>query len=404
MNSHGLKRNGPGDSTRPTPLRSRDHSLIPPRKVVELRSFRGVSMRRHPIRSVADSHEHFRRHLRAFQPKQDNLALEMVKAGKFHHSATAIALYLSRYPRAALHEEKFGYLYKRGEEMLAFGIFRGMDGERYGFIVPISSEASTISNMARYAMNEYKLNGVYVRFLGVEEFSRLLNPMFHFVPAKEKPWHPDAPEEDETLNNSIVSTSKVVESVQKRRGLRDIRQCFNRMVRLFDDTGTEFRLERLETDVQMGEASKIVRMHLGAIGQKGKIVSSSPEDYEGILQPEILSLPSVRAYLGVLNGLPVSVLIGDMTGLESAGMYAAITLRDHDFVGAAINGYDPSTHPRLSALSTFMIYSYIEKLHYEGVKTLDLGGSEIAELNKWKRHLGAEYQPSYWAFLPREHL
>lgn len=356
------------------------------------------------MRSVADSHEHFRRHLRPFQPQHDNIALELVKEGKFHHSATAIALYLSRYPRAALHKEKFGYLYKRGDEMLAFGVFRGMDGGRYGFIVPISSEASTISNLARYAMTEFKLTGVYVRFLDVEEFSRLLNPMFHFVPSKEKPWHPDAPEEDETLNYSIVSIPQVIQSVREGKGLRDVRQCFNRMARLFDETGTSFRLERINTDEQMHEASKIVKMHLEAIWQKGKIVSSSPEDYEGILQPEILSLPSVRAYLGLLNNLPVSVLIGDKTGPDSVGMYAAITLRDPAYVGGAINGYDLSKHPRLSALSTFMIYSFTQELHRENVQTLDLGGSEIAELNKWKRHLGAGLNTSYWAYLPSEYL
>jgi hypothetical protein len=145
-------------------------------------------------------------------------------------------------------------------------------------------------------------------------------------------------------------------------------------------------------------------MHLGAIDRRGKLFSSSPEDYEGILQPEILELPSVRAFLGCINDLPVSVLIGDMTGADTAGLYAAITLRDHAYVGAAINNYDTSEHPRLSALSTFVIYSYLKHLGELGVVDMDLGGSEHADLNKWKRHLGAEYQPTYWAFLPVEHL
>jgi hypothetical protein len=176
------------------------------------------------------------------------------------------------------------------------------------------------------------------------------------------------------------------------------------MVRLFKETDTRFSLVQIRTGEQIEKASEIVKMHLGAIDRKGKLVSSSPEDYEGILQPEILRLPSVRAFLGCINDLPVSVLIGDMTGPSSAGLYAAITLRDHNYVGGAINGYDTSTHPRLSALSTFMIYSFLKKLGDEGVQDLDLGGSEHADLNKWKRHLGAEYQPTYWAFLPIENL
>jgi hypothetical protein len=359
---------------------------------------------RHPLRSVADSDDHFRRHLRAFEPQNDYFNLEMVKRGKFHHSATAIALYLSRYPKSAIHQEKFGYVYQRGNELLAFGIFRGLDAQKYGFIVPISAPASTVSNMARFAIKEFQLAGVYARFLGVREFGNLLNPLFNFVPAKERPWHPDAPEEDETLNNSIVHIPRVVDAVENRKGLRDIRQCYNRMIRLFDETDSRFSLVKIESEEHISQAGEIVRMHLGAINNRGKLVSSSPEDYEGILQPEILHLPSVRAFLGCINELPVSVLIGDMTGPDSAGLYAAITLRDLDYVGSAINGYDTAQHPRLSALSTFVIYSYLKRLGDEGVLDLDLGGSEHADLNKWKRHLGAEYQPTYWAFLPLEHL
>ncbi len=397
MNTHGLKPKGPGESSSPGPVRSRAHS--------QLRSFRGVPMRqRHLMRSVADSDEHFRRHLRAFQPQHDRAGFERVKGGKFHHSATAIALYLSKYPKSAVHQEKFGYLYKRGNELLAFGVFQGMDDKKYGFIVPISAPAATVSNMARYALKEFKLSGIYVRFLGVKEFSTLLSPIFNFVPAKEKPWHPDAPEEDETLSNSIIHIPRVVDAVENRKGLRDIRQSYNRMVRLFDNTGSRFSLVKIETREHIEKASEIVRMHLGAIDRKGKLVSSSPEDYEGILQPEILTLPSVRAFLGCINDLPVSVLIGDMTGLGTAGLYAAITLRDQEYVGAAINDYDTTKHPRLSALSTFAIYSYLKHLGENGVVDIDLGGSEHADLNKWKRHLGAEYQPTYWAFLPFEHL
>lgn len=395
MNNHGLKPKRPKPSSRPP-----SHL---PLTVTNLHPFHGsIQKARESASSLRDKREDFRQNLREFQPELDNLSLQMVKNGRFHHSATAIALYLSRYPVSAAHDKKFGYIYMNGTEILAFGVFRGLDNRRYGFIIPIKAKSSKIHEMAKYVIKEFKLAGAYVRFLGVAEFGPLLNPMFGFVPAKERPWHPDAPEEDETLNNALIHIPRVIKSVERGKGLKHIRQCTNRIRRLFEDTNSRFTLVRIRSQDHISEAEKIVRMHLGAIDRRGKLVSSSPEDYEGILQPEILSLRSVRAFLGCINDLPVSVLIGDTTGEHSAGLYAAITLRDEAYISKAIPSYDTSHHPRLSALSTYVIFTYLKELNAEGIHHLDLGGSEHADLNKWKRHLGAKARPTYWVFLSEE--
>jgi hypothetical protein len=350
-------------------------------------------------RSLSSTREHFVDNLRAFAPQTDSLIIDDHKGGNFHHSTVAIALYLSRFPQSAAHDKKFGFVYQHGDEILPFGVFQGMDKKLYGFIVPINGSAAKITELAKFAIKQFGLAGTYVRFLGASAFAELLNPMHGFVPAKEKPWHPDAPEEDESLSNSRIDIGHVIHAVEGGKGLRNIRQSRQRVIRLLQDTSSEITFVPITNEEQIGIAGEIVRMHLGAIDRRGKLVGSAPDDYEGILQPEIMALPSVRAYLGYLNALPVSVLIGEMTGSDTAGLYAAITLRDQEYVGKAIPGYDPDRHPTFSPLSTYMIYNYLEMMDSEGITTLDLGGSEHTELNKWKRHLGAATMPTYWAYL-----
>jgi len=42
-------------------------------------------------------------------------------------------------------------------------------------------------------------------------------------------------------------------------------------------------------------------------------------------------------------------------------------------------------------------FAIFQELQKRGIKEVHLGGSELPELNKFKRRLGARNDPSYWA-------
>jgi hypothetical protein len=147
------------------------------------------------------------------------------------------------------------------------------------------------------------------------------------------------------------------------------------------------------------------------IEESGKLVGSTHLDYHGLLRPEILSLQSVTAYLGLLNGLPVSVFICETNGEGSMGGYAGITLRKVDYLLSRIRllavqpedkSFHLSEHMGISSLPTYAFARLFLDLHSKGYRHFYMGGSEHADIDSWKkRQMCAERDPTYWAVLTK---
>ena len=331
--------------------------------------------------------------LRAFKPFDPAVhapLIEQSKDDRFHISSAAIALYCNGFTRKAVHDARFGYLYndeKRGLQA-AFGVFRRFDSKNYVVAMPLKGGLLAAENAIDDSglWDLPSITGTYVRFLDVDDYIEALRG--GSLPAKEHPWDPNAPEEDETLCNSRVDLSKL--RLNARTG-------FNRAQHFLERNGIMLRFEQL-TESELSTAYEIVRGHFELLENGGKRVSSTPEDYLGLLQPEIINLEAVTARIGFLNGLPVSVFIAEKTGPKTVGMYSTIVVRDMKYLTErlGINAEDEEKKRGMSAIPAFMLLSYLKRLRESGMETVYLGGSEIAELNKAKIQLGAENDPTYW--------
>ena len=124
--------------------------------------------------------------VKPFEPHTDHPLVQQIKDGSYSRCSAAIALYLNRFSKRAVHPADFGYLFNCQNNVLAFGVYRRFDGQLYGCVIPLSADADIIAGFSQELLGKLGLLGVYVRFLGLKSYVALLNK--GFLPAKEHPW------------------------------------------------------------------------------------------------------------------------------------------------------------------------------------------------------------------------
>jgi hypothetical protein len=341
-----------------------------------------------------------------FDPKRHGPLIDKIKDGRFHHSAAALSLYCTAYSPRAVHsheEAPFGYFYRtRGGKMAGIGVYQRFDGGFYGCIIPLNASPDSIADLAKRLISRLGLDGVYVRFLKADTFMRLLGRKGGFKPAKEEPWHPDSPEEDETLSSSVIRAASLIHPDFRFKN-RTLRHNVNRALAFLKRNRMAYSIEPLQGRVR--EAGMLIYRHFEQMKLTGKVATSTAYDYKGLISHEILELDSVSAYLGVLRrkghpDFPVSVFICDDVGQKTVAIYAGITLRDRKSLFEIMKIRNTSgARKGFSAFSPFTYAIMFRNLSQKGAEFIDLGGSEHSGLNQWKRDMGAEVQPTYWAFM-----
>jgi hypothetical protein len=355
--------------------------------------------------------------LAPFQPLADNKMVESAKDGRFNQSNCAIALYSNAYSQKAMFPEDqapLGYLYKGERSLFSFGVYKRYDGGLFGSILPLTGNLETIAMFSKMAMEVLPLSGIYVRFLRLPEYHKLVSESFGFKPAKEEPWLPDAPEEDESLSHSKVDLSKIVKPDGSGFAFGPLRRSFLRGGRFLERNDLNYRFTQLNQH-NLTAALNIIKSHFSMIEQKGKLVGSTHFDYYGLLHPDIISLRSVTAYLGFINDLPVSVFISEGVGRSSVAGYAGITLRSIDYRSLKLKPLPNGKPGRereaanddvelmgANAIPTYAMARLFLDCRARGNDFFFMGGSEHADIDAWKnRQMGAEKDPTYWAILKR---
>ncbi len=345
--------------------------------------------------------------------------VENAKKGRFHQSNSAIVLYCTAYPPRALHPKEqapFGYVSAGDSSLMAFGVYRRDDNKNFGCIIPICAEVSDIISLSRKLMDMH-LDGVYVRFLSVDDYRHLIAPGSDFLPIKESPWHPHAPEEDETLSNSRMPLSAIFDKSLGRFKDRYLRQTYQRGLNFLRRLSFHYHLEPWSLDVPV-QPFDIVSAHFSDIEKRGKAIGSSVSDYVGITSPGFLSSSSVTTYMGYLNDLPISFYVCESLGEGITAAYAGMTLKLWEERGrlsrflthrkSKFNQFKCvkelsklKKNDRLgwTALPTYAFAELFMQAVNDGTDTLYLGGSEIPSLNSWKKEMGAQPDPTYWAVM-----
>jgi hypothetical protein len=263
-------------------------------------------------------------------------------------------------------------------------------------------------------MDELPIRGIYVRFLRTPDYVRLVSE-FGFTPAKEEPWLRDAPEEDESLSHSRVDLHKTFSAETSRLIFPPLKRNFHRATNFLQRTGLKFSFVPLNAG-NSDVAWDLVQRHFEMLDESGKLIGSTHHDYLGLLHPDILSLKSVTAYLGMLGKLPISVFIGESNGNGAISGYAGLTLRgidyptgrEHSALQQEIDEMDDrsglGSHYRgASAIPTYVFIRLFSQFFSEGYRYFFMGGSEHADIDTWKhKQMGAEKDPTYWAVYSRK--
>lgn len=349
--------------------------------------------------------------IKPYAPKESKI-VERHKDGTFGVSNLAFALYSNGHNlRGTSSNHPYGLVYNDDESIFSIGYFRKESDppDSIGYLFFCSPRGGRsiekIKDLTAKVLDDpqFPCKGVYLRFLSLRQYLELLKE--GFLPIKENPWHPEAPEEDETYTNSIVTLSDLITPLPSKetrvnpipggsRSLRrKVRDAHNRFRNFLDRTTLNYELRGLQ-ESDLSYAHFIVDKHFEMLRRKGKDIGSTPEDHLNSLDPELLNLEGVKAYIGFLQGKPVSIFVGEKLSKDRFGLYTSITLREIKVAEELSLNDDESIG--FTAMPTYSFIQLFCKLQEEGIKEVNLGGSETPDLNKFKRQLGCRSDPSYW--------
>ncbi|MDO8481158.1 MAG: hypothetical protein Q7S65_05095 [Nanoarchaeota archaeon] len=344
--------------------------------------------------------ERYAPHLRPFTPQT---SLDAHKDGSYGVSALSVTMYATGNNLRGMSRHRFGLFYDDGTSFFAVGYFqKELDppgSEGYLFLVaPRGKDVlAKVADISEWALSSgLPCKGAYARFLSEDQRAALL--LQGFSPISASPWHPDAPQEDETYCHSIVALDALLDvegpksvpllSPNSRRKAID---GFNRFGNFLARNGFTFSLEeRVEPD----EAKGLLNAHFESLRQRGKLIGSTPEDHYNSL--DFSSVPGVYSFMPRLQGVPVALFVGERLSSERLGLYTSITRWDTSTLASIPELRNPAG---FGGLTTYAYLAFFRELRAQGFKEAHLGGSEVESLNTFKRRLGAKEDPTHWAVL-----
>jgi hypothetical protein len=339
------------------------------------------------------------------------------KDGSFGMSSIGFALYSNGYNlRGESRFNKAGLVFEDGESIFSIGFFsKELETEdnvnNYVFIVsPRGKDVlQKVSNFIDELKEKVEVNieGYYIRFLHLDQYIEFINN--GFLPIKENPWHPESPEEDETFTNALldinklitlngdeIKINKVTDTVRSKNSRKKAKDGFSRFNNFLDRNNSKFEIRKYDKKDRTVVKDIIVK-HFELLESKGKNIGSTPEDHFNSFQDQFTQLDETLSYVGFLDEKPVSTFIGEKVGEDTLALYTTFTLRDEETVFAESELKQVNT----KGFTAMPVYAYLmlfANLLKEGISKVHLGGSELADLNRFKRQLGGKNMPTYWVF------
>ncbi|MDO8553509.1 MAG: hypothetical protein Q7S22_01775 [Candidatus Micrarchaeota archaeon] len=364
-----------------------------------------------------------------FKPLVDYPVVDRFKDGSYGLSSTAFALYSNGHNvRGKSDFAPFGLIYHDNETIFSLGYFRkeGDPLEKPGYLIIVSPRGiNSIEKVRDFvdSIPSIPLSGVCVRYLKFDQYLQLLNS--GWLPAKEHPWHSEAPEEDESLTNGVIDLKKIIKPDGSLNNLtsggnnnhrRNFRLHCNRFSNFLRRNNLTYELRKLEQS-DTDAALQILETHFQLLRSLGKAIGSTMEDHLNSISPRLISVPGVDAKIGFLDDVPVSLFVYEKLTDTKVGIYTTFTSRDKETVLTRLGIIGDDLPIRLKAegqscvnsgvelthetgFSAMPIYAYsvlFRDLLSQGIDTVHLGGSEHPDLNLIKRHMGGEPDPTYWA-------
>jgi len=259
------------------------------------------------------------------------------------------------------------------------------------------------------ALGNEAFGETYVRHLTPAQFEVMRAAGYRSIDCS--PWDPEAPSEDETRNHKLILLEDIIACGESGEltihklageGSRSFRAkaklSFNRFENFLQRNG--LRLEMRDYGpADQASAEELVRRHFASLKHP---VGSTPEDYLGlVLFDPALAGEQCLARMGFLCGpnarIPAMLYIGEKTAPDTLALYATFACRDQDLLPQGV------TPQGFSAISQYGYLMLFDWLYRNGIRRVNLGGSETEDLDKFKRQLGARHDMSYWVVAPGVH-
>jgi hypothetical protein len=144
-------------------------------------------------------------------------------------------------------------------------------------------------------------------------------------------------------------------------------------------------------------AKEVVSDHFGVLAAAGKKIGSVAEDYHNVLEAD--KKGRFAKIMRICRGnreVAASVFIGEKISEKRIALYCTISRREPKIYSRTFE-----LDAQLMGFSALSAYSFIRALEevkneFPEVEEAHLGGSETADLNAFKRRLGARNEPTYW--------
>ncbi len=335
-----------------------------------------------------------------------------------------------------------GLLYEDGRVCFGVGIFRRALADSLFCVMVCAPRGEAVCDRveaflgaARRTLGN-RVAGYYVRHLDEDLYAEFRARGYH--PIEESPWDPRAPSEDEHFNHKLVDFERILAGPTDAFTVRTLggseNKRFRHKARLAHNRFENF-LARNDAKLRVlpygpaffGIGHWLVRRHFESLASP---VGSTPEDYFSLLRFDGSTNSGYFGRIGFLEhagrAAPIMLFVGENCGRETVSLYATFALRRPDgwlpktrlaeisASGAPGDCADLSPdwaptageirldHTGLSAISQYCYLQIFNELRARGVRYANLGGSETADLDRFKRQLGASEASSYWVVAPAQ--
>ena len=336
--------------------------------------------------------------------EQNARYIEDFKDGTFGLTYLGFLLYCTgRNPKGLSTQNPKGLIYFDGENGFGIGIFRREGENDFGHIMAIAPRGlNSVNAIQKFyekiiLIPELKGKMFYIRFLKVEQYKQLLQ--INYQPVQEFPWHDEAFAEDETYSNSVIKIDELFEysdNLTRQDKLylksKNNRENLNRFKNFLSRSKFKWKWSRYNPI----EAKNIVENHFKTLEEKHKRIGSMPEDYYNLLETNYSNKFSIIGKITKADiEIPISVFIGEKTAENKLAIYCSISRRNPELIQELETNNELEGFTALSAYALLNCFAEI-KIRMPEIEEIDLGGSETADLNAFKRRLGCKNNPTYW--------
>lgn len=341
------------------------------------------------------------------------------KDGSFGFSYLAMLLYMNGYNlRGKSSKYPKGLLYYDNENIFGIGFFKKEAKQENGHLHIVAPRGTSwlkaVDNFIKHVRNLPQIPSmpIYIRHLNNIQYKELLAS--GYLDVENNPWHPTAPREDETYSHRFIKLKdmieydkndklviKVLQGEQSKNFRKKARSAYLR----FENFLTR---NKLKLDIQLvdrknqNDAENILKSCFAILNStKDEVVLSTVEDYLNIVRTILPNNKNDRiffTYIGYLKNnhlnIPIMVFAGEKIDDKTVALYATFSLRDKNILPVTIESKG------FTAISQYCYLRMFDILYKYGIQFVDLGGSEVEDLDIFKRQLGAHEKETFWVIRP----